>query len=320
MGLFDMPLQKLREYTGTNPCPEDFDEYWNRALDEMRSVDPKIELKESSFQVSFAECYDLYFTGVRGARIHAKYIKPKTEGKHPALIRFHGYSSNSGDWNDKLNYVAAGFTVVAMDVRGQGGQSQDVGGVTGNTLNGHIIRGLDDDADNMLFRHIFLDTAQLAGIVMNMPEVDEDRVGVMGPSQGGGLSLACAALEPRVRKVVSEYPFLSDYKRVWDLDLAKNAYQEITDYFRLFDPRHERENEVFTKLGYIDVKNLAKRIKGDVLMCVGLMDQVCPPSTVFAAYNNIQSKKDIKVYPDYGHEPMRGFGDLAMQFMLELYS
>ena len=63
------------------------------------------------------------------------------------------------------------------------------------------------------------------------------------------------------------------------MDLAKDAYQELKDYFRLFDPTHAREDEVFTTLGYIDVQHLAKRIKGEVLMAVGLMDTVCPPST-----------------------------------------
>ena len=43
---------------------------------------------------------------------------------------------------------------------------RDKGGVFGNTLNGHIIRGLDDpDPDNILFRQIFLDTAMLARVV-----------------------------------------------------------------------------------------------------------------------------------------------------------
>lgn len=101
-----------------------------------------------------------------------------------------------------------------MDCRGQGGLSEDVGNVKGTTYNGHIIRGLDSDSDDLLFRHIFLDAAQLAGIAMERTEIDANRIGAMGGSQGGGLALACAALEPRIRRVASLYPFLSDYKRV----------------------------------------------------------------------------------------------------------
>lgn len=319
MPIIDMPLEELKKYNGISPRPEDFDSYWERALNEMKSVDPQVELIPSSFQTTFAECFELYFTGVKGARIHAKYLRPReNKGPHPAILQFHGYTGNSGEWNDKLGYVAKGYSVAALDCRGQGGASEDVGGVKGNTHHGHIIRGLDDSADNLLFRHIFLDTAQLASIVMNMPEVDEKRVGATGGSQGGALTLACASLEPGIKKLAPVYPFLCDYKRVWEMDLAKDAYQELREYFRLFDPRHEREDEVFLKLGYIDLQYLAKRIKGEVLMGVGLMDTVCPPSTQFAAYNKITAKKSLLIYPDFGHEGLPGMNDKIYEFMADL--
>jgi cephalosporin-C deacetylase-like acetyl esterase len=127
----------------------------------------------------------------------------------------------------------------------------------------------------------------------------------------GALTLACAALEPRIKKASALYPFLSDYKRVWEMDLAKDAYAEIKTYFHHFDPRHERENEIFTKLGYIDIQHLASRIQAEVLMGVGLMDTICPPSTQYAAYNKIRSQKETVVYPDFGHEGLPGFQDIA---------
>jgi cephalosporin-C deacetylase len=233
-------------------------------------------------------------------------------------LQFHGYTGNSGEWSNKLGFVANGFTVAALDCRGQGGFSEDVGGVKGNTFRGQIIRGLEDRPEDLLFRHIFLDAAQLAGIVMAMPEVDENRVGAMGYSQGGGLTLACGSLEPRIKRLAPIHPFLSDYKRVWDMDLAKNAYEDIGIYFRLFDPLHQREDEIFYKLGYIDIQNLVKRIKGQVLMATGLLDTTCPPSTVFAAYNKITSQKELMLYPDYEHEGLPGFEDMLYQFMFAL--
>lgn len=173
-----------------------------------------------------------------------------------------------------------------------GGLSEDKGGVLGNTLQGHIIRGLDDpNPDNLLFRDIFLDTAMLARIIMDMPFVDRNRVGATGGSQGGGLTIACASLVPEIKRLAPVFPFLSDYKRVWEMDLAKDAYVELQQYFRRFDPRHLRKEETFTKLGYIDIQHLADRIKGEVLMATGLMDTICPPSTQFAVYNKIKSKK-----------------------------
>jgi len=320
MGLFDLPLAKLKQYRGTNPKPKDFEAFWDKSLREMRSLDPKVKLTPNkTLTVPFAECFDLTFTGVGGARIHAKYLRPKgVQQPHPALLQFHGYSVNSGDWNDKLGYVAAGFSVAALDCRGQGGSSEDVGGVLGATLRGHIIRGLDGPPEGLLFRNVFLDAAQLAGLVMGFSEVDAKRVGAMGSSQGGGLTLACAALEPRVRRAAPVYPFLSDYRRVWNMDLAKDAYEELTYYFRQFDPRHEREDEIFLKLGYIDLQHLAPRIRAEVLMTTALMDTVCPPSTQFAAFNKIKSKKHVDLYHDYVHEYIPQAGDRIFNFMMGL--
>jgi cephalosporin-C deacetylase len=314
-----MPYEELCTYQGTNPKPADFDAYWDKSLAELRAVDPEPELVPAEFQTAFADCYHLYYTGLGGARIHAKLLRPKqTAAPHPAVLMFHGYSGNAGDWTEKLGYVAQGYTVAAMDCRGQGGLSEDRGGVQGWTLRGHIVRGLGDLPENLLYRYIFLDTAQLARVVMAMPDVDPARVGATGGSQGGGLTLACVALEPRIKLAAPVFPFLCDYQRVWQKELAKQAYLELDEYFRRFDPLHEREQELFTKLGYIDVQHLAPRICAEVMMAVGLMDDVCPPSTQFAAYNKIKSPKSLRVYPDFRHETLPGNSDAIFQYMTRL--
>lgn len=317
--LFDLPLAELEAYEGRNPRPDDHDEFWDRGLAEMRGTDPEVELVPATFQTPFAECFDMYFTGVGGARVHAQLLRPiGVSAPHPGLVMFHGYSGNAGDWVDKLGHAALGHTVAALDCRGQGGLSEDKGGVTGGTYRGHIIRGLDGPPEQLLFRQIFLDTAQLAGLVMDMDEVDATRVGATGGSQGGGLTLACTALEPRIARSAPVFPFLCDYQRVWELDLAVAAYEELRTYFRQFDPMHEREAETFTKLGYIDVQHLCGRIRAEVMMGVGLMDTVCPPSTQFAAYNKISSKKSLAIYPDFGHENIPGHSDKRFQFLMGL--
>jgi cephalosporin-C deacetylase len=321
MPLVDKPLSELKVYQGANPRPEDFDAYWEASLRELDAVNPVVELKRNdTLSTRQADCFDLWFTGVGGARIHAKYLRPaRRKGKGPALLQFHGYTGHSGDWVDKLAYVAEGFCVAALDCRGQGGLSEDNLRIRGNTHHGHIIRGLDDpDPRNLLFRSIYLDTAQLARIVMGFDEVDPARVGAFGGSQGGALTLACVSLEPRVRLAAPTFPFLCDYKRVWDMDLCKDAYGELRTFFRQFDPTHARENAIFTKLGYIDVQFLTPRIRAKTLMGVGLMDTICPPSSQFAAYNKITAEKDMVIYPDFGHEGLPGHNDRVFRFMMEL--
>ena len=318
MPILDMPLQELYTYAGRNPCPADMDAFWDASIAEMEQLGTGFELIPADFQVPGAKCYHLYFTGVGGARIHAKFLRPENITQPlPGICAFHGYAGSSSEFSALLSYVQAGFVIAALDCRGQGGLSEDAGSVKGNTYHGHIIRGLwEGDPKKLLFRQIFLDTAQLARILMAMPEVDARRVGAFGNSQGGALTLACAALTPSLNRAAPVHPFLCDYKRVWEMDLAKDAYAELCEYFRLFDPLHEREEETFTLLGYIDNQHLAHRIRAEICLLTGLMDNICPPSTQFAAYNKMTCKKQLVIYPDFAHENLPGAGDKIMQFML----
>ena len=321
--MFDFPLEKLKTYQGINPRPDDFEVFWDDGLAQMAALDDEVDLIPADFQTSFAECFHLYFTGMGGARVHAKLLRPRRiKDARPAVLMFHGYSGSSGDWTDKLGYVAEGYVVAALDCRGQGGLSEDKGGVAGWTLRGHIVRGLDDAIagipEKLLFRDIFLDTAQLAKVVMAMDEVDAERVGATGGSQGGALTVACMSLVPGIKRAAPVFPFLSDYKRVWDMDQDKDAYGELREWFRRFDPTHEREDEIFTALGYIDVHHLAPRTQAEVLWFTGLMDTICPPSTQFAAYNKLTSEKSMVLYPDFGHETLPGHSDRIFQFMMGL--
>lgn len=317
--ILDKPLHELWSYQGTNPKPPDLEDYWAEALAELDSIDPAPSLEPSrEFSCRCAEAFDLWFTSVGGSKIYAKVFIPRqADGPHPAVLEFHGYSGSSGDWSDKIKYAAEGMVVAAMDCRGQGGRSEDRGGVKGNTLYGHIIRGLESGPRHLLFRSIFLDCVQLARVVRAFPSVRAEAVMTTGASQGGGLAIACAALDSAIVRCVSVFPFLSDYQRVWEMDLAKNAYAELRDYFRRFDPLHLRERDVFQTLGYIDVHHLAPRVKAQVLMGLSLMDDICPPSTQFAVFNALKCPKQALIYPDFAHESLPGFADQALRFLTQ---
>src|SRR5687767_11040721 len=123
MPLIDKPLPELFEYRGRNPRPTDFDEYWAAALRELDATDPRPELKRNPLlSAQHVECFDLWFTGVGGARIYAKYLRPKSSTdatgvavKRPAVLQFHGYAGHSGEWLDKFGWPAEGFCYAAMD-------------------------------------------------------------------------------------------------------------------------------------------------------------------------------------------------------------
>ena len=323
---FDLPLDQLKNYRGSSLRPADFDSYWEQALDELHQLEQaglEPEWQTAAFQLPFAQCHELYFNGVGGARVHARCVFPKSQNNgqnkpFPAVFRFHGYTGSAGDWSPLLPYAAAGFTVFAMDVRGQGGQSTDPGGFAGNTLKGHVTRGLESGPKGLLYRRIFLDTAAIVHLAAGLAEIDENRMGAFGASQGGALALVCAALEPKIRCVWSVYPFLCDHRRIWDMQLETSVgYTELREYLKRRDPRHENIETFFEQISYIDVQYLAPRITAQTVMVVGLTDQICPPSSQFAAYNRLEADKRMILYPDFGHENLPDEADMALSWFFE---
>ncbi len=320
MPMIDLSGEELLSFQGRTPRPADFDAFWDEGLARIEAIAEAPQLQPAQIEVPGVSCFHLTYTGVGNAQIYAKYLKADVaDAQRPILLVFHGYRRSSPSWLNLMQFVCAGFDVMAMDCRGQGGRSQDVGGVLGNTHSGHFIRGLDDpDPHRMLMHQIMLDAARLARLASRMDGIGNVPVAAFGASQGGGLALASAALFPDMKRVVAICPFLCDYRRVWEMDLGDTAYAELTDYFRMFDPRHEREEAIFTKLGYIDVQHLVPRIRGKVLLMTGQMDTTCPPSAQYAAYNRILAPKRGLLYPDYGHEVAPDMEDMALRFLIPM--
>jgi cephalosporin-C deacetylase len=124
------------------------------------------------------------------------------------------------------------------------------------------------------------------------------RVGLTGFSQGGGLSLAVAGLDSRPALSMPGMPFLCNFERPLQISKAY-PYWEFADYIRHHPDRAER---VWQTLSYFDNLNLASRIECPVLLNVGLIDEICPPSTIFAVYNALKVNKQMAVFPYHGHE------------------
>ena len=204
-----------------------------------------------------------------------------------------------------LPYTAAGYGVVSMDVRGQSGYSVDGRGlVRGNTVKGQIIRGAVEGPDNLFFKDVYLDIYSLIEIVAGLDCIDGENLCSYGGSQGGALALVAAALNPRIKKTVALYPFLSDFRRVLEIGNTSEAYDELFRYFKFHDPFHETEDPIMETLSYIDVKNMAHRIKGKVDMVIGLEDTVCYPITQFAIYNRLSGERACHLMPEYDHEAL----------------
>ena len=313
-------FKKFEGYMGSTPTPKDHREYWDRALKELEATPVNLSMTRADFNVPSADAYDMYFDGLGGARIYAKCLVPKgasAENKVGALLLFHGYGGSSEDWSKALGFAAQGFVTLSLDVRGQAGKSRDNLITNGSTCYGQVMRGVDEHPDKLFFRYVFTDVVRLAHIAMGLGFVDENNVCAYGISQGGGLALALAGLEPKIRKVAYQYPFFCDYKKAYEVG-ALGPYGQIAEYFANFDPLHEREDEIFMQLGYIDVSKLCEYIKAEVMFFTGLKDTTCPPITQCAAYNLIKSKKQVFFYPEYGHSTLLGATDKAIMFLKDL--
>lgn len=314
--------EELLEYKGISEYPDDFDEFWNNEIEKANihlDNNLKYNLLEKDFNIPYAKCFDFYFNSVDNAEIYSKMIIPKNiEGKIPFLIVFHGYQGLSADWSKYLSYVAHGMGVVLMDVRGQAGKSKDNTIFDGITVRGHIVRGLKEGKEKLFYKNVFIDTYLLSKIIEKFPYTDVEKISVYGESQGGALATVCAALNNNIKKSFIIYPFLSDYKKIMELKITTEAYIEIYRYFKLIDPFHQKEDEILHTLSYIDVKNFANKIKGKVQFIASLMDDICPPLTQMAVYNNIKCEKKLFTMPEYLHEGLNTkVQDVVYNFITE---
>jgi cephalosporin-C deacetylase len=304
---FDFPLEKLREHRPPLNEPSDFDEFWSTTLAEARSHDIDVRMEEVDLGLAGVATYDFSFAGFGGHRISA-WLRVPTDAPAPlpAYVQFHGYRGGRSWAHEAQLWPLAGFAHLSVDTRGQGGGGWNAGGTpdpvggSGPEASGWLTRGILSPQD-AYYRRVFCDAARAVDAVRALDTVDSTKVFVGGVSQGGGIALAAAGLSEGLAGVTADVPFLCDFPEAVALaDETSNGYGEIVHLLRT---HIDWEETVFRTLSYVDAATLATRATAPALMSVGLMDAVCAPRTVFAAYNGYgSSDKDIAIYPYAGHE------------------
>jgi cephalosporin-C deacetylase len=302
MPWFDLPLADLRTYRTATEEPPGLDEWWRSRLDEARSLaEPPTVTRYEAAGYGPAEVYDVAFSGARGDRIRAWYIRPPASGSGdatPVVVKFIGYGGGRGLPADHLLLPAVGYPLFVMDSRGQGGRwtigaTGDLPG-DGPEYSSVMTRGIDDPA-GYYFTRLFTDAVRAAETAAELAGDGTGRspVAVTGTSQGGGLALATAGLlGDAVAVCHADVPFLCDIQR--GITTAPDMpYAEVAEFLA---QQVDYEPVALDTLRYVDCALLARRITARCLLSVGLMDTICPPSTVFAAYNEITAPKDIAVF------------------------
>jgi cephalosporin-C deacetylase len=297
MPLYDKPLEELLVYNPPLTREPDLDAFWSATLAESAQAPLNADVCLTDYPAVGARVYEVMYDGWRGARICGWYIVPDRPGPYPALVQYHGYSGWKQDAHHYLMWALQGYAIFAVDVRGQSGNSSDPADYPGGHVTGWMTMGILDPA-SYFYRGVYMDCVRAIDFVASREEVDASRLGVMGMSQGGGLTLAAAALDSRPILAMPEMPYLCHYKRAVDM-AVRNPYLEISEYIRRWP---NRDAQVWRTLSYFDNLNLADRITCPVLMDVGLQDDICPPSTVYATYNRITARKEMRVYRYSNHE------------------
>lgn len=303
-------------YTGLTPVPDDFDAFWQARMVEADVVDLDYEIMPADIPAyGPVEYLDLRFAGMGGSELYAKYVKPHSDGLLPLVLQFHGYPGASRSWFEQSSFAGRGCALIALDNPGQGGKSHDAGGYRGTTVSGHLIAGLDGPLEDMYYVRLYQDVRILCRIVRELAGIDLERVYVNGASQGGGMGIACAALNPDlIAKASILYPFLSDFRQVFALGADESAYEGLRYYARWFDADGTRADEWFGRLAYIDTASFAHLVRCPVLFGTGSADAVCPPLTQDAVYNQLSCERERHVFEGFGHVEIQDFDDMIPAF------
>jgi cephalosporin-C deacetylase len=322
MSAFDLPLDELRAYLPPRQEPEDFDRFWADTLAASRAAagPPRFERIETPLRT--IETFDVTFSGFGGQPIRGWLNLPAgTTGPVPTVVEYVGYGGGRSLPHEWLSWASAGYAHLVMDTRGQGGtwssgdtpDLEETGSPpsTGQTP-GFTTRGLER-RESYYYRRLITDAVLALDAAATHPSVDAGCLVVAGQSQGGGLALAVAGLSTVPRAALIDVPFLCHWRRATEIT-DEYPYREIRHYLSV---KRDAVDAVFETLACFDGVNFAVRASAPALFSVGLMDEICPPSTVFAAFNHYAGPHSIEVWPYNGHEAgklnqqIRRYGFLA---------
>lgn len=322
MAFFDLSLDELKKYKPARAEPADFDSFWANTLAETRAFPLDAKFEKIDYGLVAQETFDVTFNGFGGQPVKGWLILPThRKAKLPVVVEYIGYGGGRQFGFNWLLWASVGYAHFVMDTRGQGstwshGDTPDLYADGGNAhFPGSMTKGILDP-QHYYYRRVFTDAVRAIEAARSHPEVDASRIALTGSSQGGGITIAAAGLVPDVSAAMPDVPFLCHYRRATEISDAY-PYKEIAEYCHI---HRDKIETVFNTLSYFDGVNFSTRSNAKTLFSVALMDQVCPPSTIYAAYNYWAGEKDIKTYTYNGHEGGQSFNDLEkIKFLKNLW-
>jgi cephalosporin-C deacetylase-like acetyl esterase len=286
--------------TQTNPA--DFDAFWKAGLDELAKI--PLEARQTLIPEAGTDTVDVYHVSFRTygsarARVYGILCKPKAPGRYPAVLNVPG--AGVRPYAGLKDLAARGVITLQIGIHGVPvNLPQELYDQLGaGPLNGYPTFNLDN-RDTYYYRRVYLGCVRANDFLVSLPEFDGRNLLVTGGSQGGQLSIVTAALDPRVKALAGYYP----------------AYCDVTGYLhgraggwphmmrpdaRSGAPAFHATPEKIAVTGYYDAVNFARRLKVPAHFAWGYNDEVCPPTSMYAAYNVITSPKTLTLALETGH-------------------
>ncbi|MFM8469882.1 MAG: acetylxylan esterase [Limisphaerales bacterium] len=279
----------------SQPVPADFDAFWAGQKKLLAAVPVNARLTPVQQATAGVVAFDLQADSI-GAPVSGYFAKPE-EAKPkslPIILTVHGAGVRSSSLGGATGWAKQNFLALDINAHGlpNGQPDKFYTDLANGDLKDYRARGRES-RDTIYFRGMFLRLVRALDFLTAQPEWDGRTVVVMGSSQGGYQAIVAAGLDARVTFFAAGVPAGCDHTGF--------KVGRINGWPKFIATGEQPPANVLDAVRYFDAMNFATRTRAGAIFTVGFVDTTCPPSSVYAAYNNVSGKKSIHHDPDAGH-------------------
>lgn len=276
----------------TTSLPDDFEEFWNEAKNQLSEIplNPVMTLIPERC-TDKVDVYHVSINNISG-KIYGILCKPKAVGKYPAILHVPG--AGIRPYYGDVNGAANGFVTFQIGIHGIPVNLEPVvyTDLATGALRNYWASNMDDK-DNYYYKRVYLGCVRAVDFIESLDCFDGENIGVTGGSQGGALSIITAGLDDRIDYLAAFYPALSD--------LTGYLHNRAGGWPHMFRDKFTNKPEKIATSKYFDVVNFARFVKAPGWYSWGYNDNVCPPTSMHAAYNVIKAEKELHIFQETQH-------------------